>query len=180
MRHANFAVQNADLIISFGSRLDTKATGTPIDTFARGAKKIVVDIDPYELKKFTTFGLKIDLLIEEDLGNFFDLFNKGISLQKPIESEKWLKTINHWKKNLKPEEEVNNLSLNPYELFPKITNFINPKANIFIDTGCSIAWAMQTMSFAREQRVFHDFNNTAMGWALPASIGSFLQIKIIK
>ena len=42
MRHANFAVQNADLIISFGSRLDTKATETPIDTFARGAKKIVL------------------------------------------------------------------------------------------------------------------------------------------
>ncbi len=39
-RFANFAVQNADLIISIGSRLDTKATGSPIDTFARGAKKL--------------------------------------------------------------------------------------------------------------------------------------------
>ena len=39
MRHANFAVQNADLVISLGSKLDTKSTGSPISTFAREAKK---------------------------------------------------------------------------------------------------------------------------------------------
>ena len=46
MRHANFAVQNADLIIALGTRLDTKSTGSPIITFAREAKKIMIDIDP--------------------------------------------------------------------------------------------------------------------------------------
>ena len=62
-RHANFAVQNADLIISFGSRLDTKSTGSPVSTFARNATKIVVDVDPSELSKFSEFGLEIDRLV---------------------------------------------------------------------------------------------------------------------
>ena len=48
-RHANFAVQNADLIISLGSRLDTKSTGSPVNTFARDARKIMIDIDINEL-----------------------------------------------------------------------------------------------------------------------------------
>ena len=65
----NFAVQNADLIISFGSRLDTKSTGSPVSTFARNATKIVVDVDPSELSKFSEFGLEIDRLVLQDLRN---------------------------------------------------------------------------------------------------------------
>lgn len=45
---------------------------------------------------------------------------------------------------------------------------------MFIDTGCAIAWAMQGIKIGRKIRTFHDFNNTAMGWALPASIGGWL------
>jgi len=48
MRHTNFAVQNADFILSLGSRLDTKATGSPVNTFAPGAYKVMVDIDANE------------------------------------------------------------------------------------------------------------------------------------
>lgn len=170
-RHANFAVQNADLIISFGSRLDTKATGSPINTFAREAKKIVIDIDPYELGKFESFNLEIDLLIQDDLRNFFNL----VPLQKINfnNNKEWLNIINNWKINLKENQKVIDNSINPYNVFKEISNLIAPETNIFIDTGCSIAWAMQSMKFLKGQRIFHDFNNTAMGWALPASIGGY-------
>jgi len=43
---------------------------------------------------------------------------------------------------------------------------------IFVDTGCSLAWIIQSFEFKYGQRLFHDFNNTAMGYALPASIGA--------
>ena len=77
MRHANFAVQNADLIISLGSRLDTKSTGSPITTFAREAKKIMIDIDPSELSKFKSFGLNFQILVQDDLKRFFKNFKKN-------------------------------------------------------------------------------------------------------
>ena len=51
------------------------------------------------------------------------------------------------------------------------------EARIFVDTGCSIAWTMQASKFKAGARVFHDFNNTAMGWALPAAIGSYFANK---
>jgi acetolactate synthase-1/2/3 large subunit len=66
VRYANFAVQNADLIISIGSRLDTKATGSPPSTFARDAKIIMLDIDPAEIRKFERLGRRIDLGINAD------------------------------------------------------------------------------------------------------------------
>ena len=50
-RAANFTVQNSDLILCLGTRLDTRVTGGVPKSFARKAKKIVVDIDKYELGK---------------------------------------------------------------------------------------------------------------------------------
>ncbi len=181
MRHANFAVQNSDLIISLGSRLDTKATGSPISTFAREAKKIIVDIDPNELGKFKSFNLEFDLLIQEDLNIFFkELFALKDSfkpsnyfLKKHID---WQNNIIYWKKKVfhdnTPKNYLNKY-LDPYNFFETLSKVIGKGSHVFIDTGCSIAWAMQKMKFKTGTRVFHDFNNTAMGWALPASIGAY-------
>ena len=179
MRHANFSVQNADLIISFGSRLDTKSTGSPINTFARGAKKIMIDIDPNELGKFKNFSLDFDLLIQDDLNNFFKVFfnylknnNEGEFYKKKYKD--WLKKIEFWKTELSKDDLNKNQTfsnVDPYYFFKKLSDELDSETLIFIDTGCSIAWAMQVMSFGEGQRVFHDFNNTAMGWALPGAIG---------
>ena len=180
VRHANFAVQNADLIISFGSRLDTKSTGSPVNTFAREAKKIMIDIDPNELGKFAKFNLYFDVLIQDDLKKFFNVFednlNKFDNDDFYIEKHKsWIDQIGLWKKVLDDKSLNSSKSpskVNPYSFFERLSNKIDNNSMIFIDTGCSIAWAMQAMSFGGGKKVFHDFNNTAMGWALPASIGA--------
>ena len=41
----NFAIQNSDLLLSVGSRISGRITGGNINTFARTAKKIMVDVD---------------------------------------------------------------------------------------------------------------------------------------
>lgn len=51
-RAANFAIQNADLILILGNRLTTMITGNDINKFAREAEIIAVDIDEFEHKKF--------------------------------------------------------------------------------------------------------------------------------
>ena len=61
-RSANFAVQNSDLLISLGSRLDTRITGGVPSSFARGAKVVAIDIDKDELSKQR--GLKLFLKIK--------------------------------------------------------------------------------------------------------------------
>ena len=74
-RAANFTVQNSDLILCLGTRLDTRITGGMPKTFARGAYKIVVDIDNFELNKKR--GLDIDLKINIHIHNFLNQFNKS-------------------------------------------------------------------------------------------------------
>ena len=175
-RHANFAVQNADLIISLGSRLDTKSTGSPVNTFAREARKIMIDIDINELNKFKYFDLKFDQLIHCDLKDFFNNFRKLEPTKDNSNNLEWLKQINKWKHQFLSFDDTKGIAttkVNPYNFVDSISNNLKGNEQIFIDTGCSIAWFMQSLRVKDKVRVFHDFNNTAMGWALPASIGGY-------
>ena len=89
-----FAVQNSDLILSLAQLI--KATGSPINTFARGAKKIMLDIDKSEIDKFTKFNLKIDLKINQDLKIFCKKFLKYKFKQKTT-LKLWHEKIKKWK-----------------------------------------------------------------------------------
>ncbi len=177
-RYGNFAVQNADLVLSIGSRLDTKATGSPINTFAREARKVVVDIDNSELNKFSKFGLKIDLKINNDCKVFAKaLLKKKISINPKINN--WFLTIDKWKKNypICPDSYYKSQSVNPYVLVKILSKILKKNSIICLDTGCAIAWTMQAFEFKKNQILIHDFNNTAMGWSIPASIASAIYLK---
>ena len=67
---ANAAVQSADYILCVGSRLDTKATGTPASSFATKAKIAMVDIDPSEMEKMRKVGVPLHRAIRADAKDF--------------------------------------------------------------------------------------------------------------
>jgi acetolactate synthase-1/2/3 large subunit len=67
-------------------------------------------------------------------------------------------------------------SVNPYVLMETISDSAPDNAAFFIDTGCAISWSMQALRLKPGQNTFHDFNNTAMGWALPAAMGGALAL----
>lgn len=177
-RYANFAVQNADLILSIGSRLDTKATGSPITTFARQAKKIVIDIDSSELGKYQTFGLKMDLLIESDAKDFVQALNSKLSEIEIPDIAAWMEQIKLWqtKYPICLPEYYDQEEVNPYVFVKTLSENVQEGATMVVDTGSTLAWMMQAFDFKRGQRLYHDWNNTAMGWALPASIAACLAL----
>lgn len=177
-RYANFTIQNSDLVLAIGTRLDTKATGSPPSAFAREAKKIIVDVDPAELNKFARFGLKADLLIPADAREFVSLLNRKLGDRPLPRRELWLQRIRGWREKYTvcppaffEEEEVN-----PYVFVKALSRQLSAGETIFVDTGCAIAWMLQGFDFKEGQRLFHDFNNTAMGYALPASVGASLAL----
>ena len=62
---ANHAIQESDLILACGMRFDDRVTGS-LKTFATGAKKIHIDLDPAEINK----NIRVDLpLIGDVRGN---------------------------------------------------------------------------------------------------------------
>jgi acetolactate synthase-1/2/3 large subunit len=86
-------VQNADFVLSIGARLDTRAAGSPLTTFAREAKKIIIDIDQNELNKFEKLGMKAEILINADAKNVARAFNNKLVGSKKINIEWWYDKI---------------------------------------------------------------------------------------
>ena len=174
VRFANFAVQNADLVLSVGSRLDTKATGTPPSTFAREAKIMMVDIDPTEIGKFGKLGVNLHLGIQADAKAFIDAMLLGIGGEAAVSRPEWMAQIADWKRRYPAclPSYADEAKVNPYWLVKKLSEAVGNDEIIFSDTGCALAWMMQGFDFKAGQRFYHAFNNTPMGYGLPGAIGA--------
>ncbi len=169
-RHANFAVQNADLVVSIGSRLDTKATGSPVTTFARGATKVMIDIDAAELKKFEHFGLRIDRPVQSDASAFISSMETSDLPRVPAT---WIEYCDRARTVCDgfDRDRRTGPGINPYGFMKQLGASAPDDADVFVDTGCALPWLMTGFPLRRSQRLLHDLNNTAMGWSLPAAIG---------
>jgi acetolactate synthase I/II/III large subunit len=172
-RFANRILNEADLIIAIGSRLDLKATGSPIDSFAPNAVKIMFEIDKHEISKFEGSGLHIDLPLPIDLSSilFKKYFTEIIGAGNMFQN--WMTEVVERKKNTQQEKrDFFDEGINPYSFIEKISENALNDINLVVDTGCAIAWVMQSWDVKVGQKIFHDFNNTAMGWSIPAAIAS--------
>ncbi|KKK74403.1 hypothetical protein LCGC14_2884130, partial [marine sediment metagenome] len=94
-RAGNFAMQNADLILSIGSRLSVSVVGHEYEMFARDAKIIVVDIDSEEHNKKT---IKIWKFINADAKIFLQTLMKCLKNNKFVSHSVWLEKCNEWKR----------------------------------------------------------------------------------
>ncbi|NQV00085.1 MAG: thiamine pyrophosphate-binding protein, partial [Parcubacteria group bacterium] len=173
-RFGNFTIQNSDLILSIGSRLDTHATGIPKD-FGRAAKKVIVDIDVDELSKFKKWERKVDILINADAKNFLEIICEKIKSTQTNNLSDWFKKIKHWKEKYPlclPEYYEQKNKVNAYVFLRKLSKELKEGEIIVVDTGESLPQTMNTLEIKKGQKIFSAFNNTPMGYSLPASIGA--------
>lgn len=168
-RYGNLAVQNADMILSVGSRLDSKSTGTPASTFAPNAHIMMVDIDQTEIDKFQHMGLKIHHGINRDAKQFF--LN---TFPAQLDYSEWYARIADWKRRypICPQSYYDEKGVNPYVLVKELSKHCADGDIICCDTGCTVAWLAQAFEFKRGQRFIHAWNQTPMGYGIPSAIGA--------
>jgi len=172
-RAANFAVQNSDLVLNLGSRLDTRITGGSPKTFARSAKIISVDIDKSELNKQR--GLKIYLKINEDIKKFLSTLNSKFKTFQLSKYDAWKNTCLSWKSKYPIVKEIyykQKKYVNPYCFIEKLSKNLSKKDIIFADDGGHLTWTMQAFQVKKGQRLISAFGNSPMGYAFPASLGA--------
>ncbi len=90
-RGANLILQSADLIISIGSRLDTSITAFNEQHFGMSAKKVVVDIDPNELRRMKLSQVEVSLAC--DAGRYIRELRKAVK-----QNEIFFQYRESWKK----------------------------------------------------------------------------------
>ncbi len=171
-RGANFALQNCDFLLSIGARLDFSVTGYAPDRLARGAHKVMVDVDEAEIQKLHPY---IDVPVAADAGEFL----REMLLQRgSIESNErlpWAERCADWKIRypvIQPEHRESEGLVSIYHLAEVISQETEPDdLMVSGNAGSGIEIFLFASPTRAGQRIFHTAGLGAMGCALPASIG---------
>jgi len=171
--YANMAIQNADLVLNFGSSFDDRIRGKT-DEFARKAKIVHVDILPRNINKV----IKTDNYIN---GNCFDVLtelNKEGRLRdikKTYEFAEWYKQINEWKQAVPFSYPVSKVLQGQHvlsELNKLIQSNHKNQFTIVADVGAHQMWAAQDIDYCYPKVKFRTSGGQGqMGYALAASMG---------
>jgi acetolactate synthase-1/2/3 large subunit len=174
LRTPNFAVQNCDLLVAVGARLDNIVTAYAPRNFARDAKHVVVDVDPNELAKLD---METEMRIESDARIFLSALLEAAPSPAP-QRKSWLGRIAGWKAKYGPLAGRDLPAAGPvshYQLVDALSEQL--PADSVVATGSSGLGIEVFYSCFRNrpgQRVFLTSGMGAMGYGLPAAIGACL------
>lgn len=169
-RAPNFAVQNCDLLISIGCRIDNVVTGYNPDGFAPNAFKVIVDIDEAELSRHP---FPESLKINTDAKLFFEVFLRNLKgFSGPPD---WIARCQNWKLKYPPLDgrSFETSKLSHFQFVDAVSDLIEPST--LVVTGSSgLAIEIFYMAFRNKkgQRFFLTSGLGSMGYALPAAIGA--------
>jgi acetolactate synthase-1/2/3 large subunit len=171
-RGANFIVQNCDLLLIIGSRLDPSITAFNSAGFGKHAKKIVVDIDEAEIRKLC----RIDLPVVADAGDFLDALNERQSDIRARDRSTWLdycRTVKNRYPVVLDEYRRHTDAVNLYiftdMLFQQLAtdDIITPESS-----GAAGEVIYQAIRVKKGQKIKNAAGLGSMGFGLPYSIGA--------
>ena len=172
-RGANFTLQNSDLMLVVGSRLDMALTGYAHERLARHAVKIMVDIDEAEIQKMRTV---IHLPVIADAGAFLRELNRQLDTGSAYQFTDWVGRCQEWKQRypvVTPEHRVLADRVSTYLFSEALSEQLT--GNDIIASGSSgsgVELFLLAFQTKEGQRVLHSRGLGAMGFGLPASIGA--------
>lgn len=176
-RPPNFAIQNSDLILAIGARLDNVVTAYNPAKFGRHAPKVIVDVDPAELGKFPA-EMNIARTVCADAQDFIRAMlaqKEGIAAK---DRSPWLQRCNDWKTRYPindgapfPKSGV----ISHYHLTKVLADEI-PEDTLIVTGSSGLAVEIFYTGFANKpgQRIFLTSGLGAMGYGLPAMVGAGL------
>lgn len=169
-RAGNFAVQNSDLLICIGTRLNIYQVGYNVDTWARGAYTIVVDIDSEELKKKT---IRVDLPVCADASAFMSALLEYDLIRTDCDA--WINQCNNWKERypVVNETQLNARGLvNVYAFVDLLSRRLPQQAVTVVSNGSCSVVGSQTYYIKENDRFLINCGISSMGYGLPAAIGA--------
>ena len=169
-RGANYALQNSDAVVVFGSRLDNRQRSGNSENFAVGATVHVFDIDGEELKKYGGRYRATEL----DLAFLPDVLRQ---VSPPALTSEWISYLADMRNQYRGKETsstaVRLASLSPYEVVRRLNTLLKPDAIVAADTGAALCWLYQAFE-VRQHCLFTAGGNSPMGYSLCAAIGAKL------
>lgn len=173
-RGANYIIQECDLLLAIGARLDNSITAFNEAKFAPNATKVVVDIDRHELDKFT---MTIDVPIQADCSEFLRELDAEILDNKNKYSD-WIaycKKLRETYPVILPEYALQKRYVNGYYFTKQLSDALTSEDIIVPESaGVTAEVTIQAFENKKGQKMKHAAGLGSMGFGLPYSIGACL------
>lgn len=170
-RGGNFTVQNADLLLVLGSRLNIRQVSYNWRSFAARAKKIWVDIDAVELQKPSVHA---DIPIHADLADLLPVLAARKYCGPSTTHAKWLV----WSRQrntdypVVPNEYWAGPQINPYCFMKSLFEHLSPNQIVVTANGSACVVSFQAAHLKPGQRLWTNSGCASMGYDLPSAIGA--------
>ncbi len=169
-RTANYAMDEADLIVAIGARFDDRITGK-LSEFAPRAKFIHIDIDPAEISKNVPAHIPI-------VGDAKRVLARLVGEYRALEPDEsrlagWWERIDHWRSQypLRYDDSADS-EIKPQFLVQALYQATGGNCILSSDVGQHQMWAAQYFNFAEPRRWINSGGLGTMGFGLPAAIGA--------
>jgi acetolactate synthase-1/2/3 large subunit len=169
-RAANYAMDEADLIVAVGARFDDRITGK-LSEFAPRAKFIHIDVDPAEISKNVPAHIPI-------VGDAKNILAKLLVEYRAQEADgarldEWWQRIREWQERhpLRYEDSTDS-EIRPQRMMQALYEATDGDAIVTSDVGQHQMWAAQYFHFARPRRWINSGGLGTMGFGLPAAMGA--------
>jgi acetolactate synthase-1/2/3 large subunit len=159
---ANYALRDADLILTLGGRFDDRVA---VKGFTAGKRIAHVDIDPSELDK----RFKTDLALVADLKVFLD---RALASSLGATHRDWMTRIARWRR-LMPKPYLQSDSIKPQAVIETISELTGGDATLVTGVGQHQMWSTQYYRFSRPRQWISSGGLGTMGFGLPAAIGAW-------
>ena len=168
-RAGNFILQNADLVISIGSRNNIRQVSYNWENFAKNAKLVCVDIDKAELDKPTVTPF---LKIHADAKDFINKIYNAVEKRECTQWNEWCKKI---KKKYPPVKEAPRVApepIEPYHFIDELIQCFREDEVVVCANGSAFLIPFQVGKVKKNQRYIWNSGDASMGYDLPAAIGA--------
>jgi acetolactate synthase-1/2/3 large subunit len=169
-RTANYAMDEADLIVAIGARFDDRVTGK-LSEFAPRAKFIHIDIDPAEISKNVPAHIPI-------VGDARNVLPKLTAEYRALGAERsrldaWWQRIRGWQeKHPLRYEDTEDGEIKPQYMVQALYEATNGQAIVTSDVGQHQMWAAQYYGFTRPRQWVNSGGLGTMGFGLPSAMGA--------
>jgi acetolactate synthase-1/2/3 large subunit len=163
-RVANWAMDEADLIVAIGARFDDRVTGA-IDQFARGAKIVHIDIDASEIGKIVPVDIPIVGDAKLALAALCRAFRPGSGYAE------WWSRIRGWQAADPSPREPAEGCVDPEDTLDELSRMLGD-AIVTTDVGQHQMWAANRLGFEAPRRWITSGGLGTMGFGLPAALGA--------